>query len=291
LISGSSHIDYSNQVIRNGHSPDNDQLYDTSPARIVINYVVALTRSSLTGTVAFQMWRRGLVQAPPSHPSRATEPRRLALKLAATYLAVTGVLGAILLLTSRETTVSSTPARQPEAQAVPQPVWTTSPPPWTPATTTTTTTTTTTSSETLGFRRVITKAGMTTVVPSEWSVADCTSGNGCEQSNDPADSERFLRFGGSPSPAQPLAETQGDYEKQFAKRAGYQQLRLQPGEYHGYPAVEWEFELTVSGVRKHIRVTYWRAAGNDNFVYASSTVDGWPRTLPIYQAMLADSTP
>jgi hypothetical protein len=138
---------------------------------------------------------------------------------------------------------------------------------------------------------VIAKAGMTTVVPGDWAVITCASGNGCEQSNDPTDPQRFLRFGGSPSPAQPLAETQADYERQFAKRPGYRQLRLQPSDYHGHPAVEWEFELTISGVRKHIRVMYWRAAGNDNFVYASSTTDRWSQTLPIYQAMLADSTP
>jgi hypothetical protein len=231
------------------------------------------------------------VQAPPSHPSGATEPRRLALKLAATYLAVTGVLGAILLVTSREAPVAgSPPARQPDVQIDSQPVWTTTS--TAPRTSrTTTTTTTTTSSLTPGFQRVNAKAGMTTVVPSGWTVVDCASANGCEQSNDPADSERFLRFGGSPSPAQPLAETQGDYEKQFAKRAGYRQLRLQPGDYHGYPAVEWEFELTASGVRRHVRVMYWRAAGDDNFVYASSTADKWPQTSQIYQAMLADSTP
>lgn len=234
------------------------------------------------------------MQAPPHHPSRATEPRRLALKLAATYLAVCGVLGAILLLTSREgqAPVAGQPTSMPDVQVDSEPVWTTtSQPPRTSRTTTTTTTTTTTSSQTAGFQRVTTKAGMTTVVPSGWTVVDCASGNGCEQSNDPTDPERFLRFGGSPSPAESLAQTQGAYEKQFAKRAGYRQLRLQPGDYHGYPSVEWEFELTGSGVPRHVRVMYWRAAGNDNFVYASSTTDRWPDTSQIYQAMLADSTP
>lgn len=232
------------------------------------------------------------MQAPERHPSRATGPRQLALKVSLTYLVVAGALGTVLMLTSRDRSAAAPPPEV--AQPIrPEAAWPTTSDEPAPSFTTRTITSTAPVSNTpfAEYRQVQAKSGMTTVVPSGWAVVDCTSGNGCEQSNDPYDSERFLRFGGSPSPAEPLSRTQGEYEQQFAKRAGYQRIRLTDGTYHGYPSVEWEFELLVNGVRKHIRAQYWRADGDDNFVYASSTTDTWSQTLPVYQAMIADSKP
>ncbi|MET0136056.1 MAG: hypothetical protein ABW215_20940 [Kibdelosporangium sp.] len=213
--------------------------------------------------------------------------------LSAGYLVIAGALGTILLMTA---STETDPVQGGNAQQIPldftptvtrTPARTSSP----PSTTPTTTRTTSASALPQGFRRVSTQAGMTTVIPAGWQVVPCASGNGCEQSTDPADSERFLRFGGSPSPPTDLLSGQTTYEQQFSQRTGYQRLRFESGSYHGFPSVEWEFEWVSAGVRRHVRVLYWRAAGDDNLVYASSTSDRWPQTQPVYQAMIANSTP
>jgi hypothetical protein len=239
------------------------------------------------------------VSLSPDHPSGATGPRRLALVLSGGYLFVAGALGAVLLVTSGE---DAAPASFPAADTTGD--WqpgdyqaglgselTTSTTRTATSTTTTSTSTATTSTEPSGFQQVVSQAGMSTVVPAGWPVRSCASGNGCEQSDDPADSDRFLRFGGSPAPTVDLAVQQTSYERDFAKRPGYRRLVFQPGFHHGSPSVDWEFEWTSNGVRRHVHAMYWRANGDDNFVYASSTADRWAETADIYQAMLTTSTP
>lgn len=229
---------------------------------------------------------------PPTadHPSGAAGPRQLALMLSAGYLVVAGALGAILLVTSAEPAGSGEPSPGAVQLQTPEPTRTTSRPP-TRTISSTPTTRTSPPNAPAGFQRVITQAGMTTVIPEGWEVVPCASGNGCEQSTDPTNTNRFLRFGGSPSPAGDLLTVQGTYERQFSQRTGYQRLRFESGSYHGHASVEWEFEWTSSGVRRHVRVLYWRAEGDDNLVYASSTADSWAQMLPIYQAMTDNSTP
>jgi len=206
---------------------------------------------------------------------------------------VAGAFGTILLLTTgSEETGSATPV----IRTTIEPAWETTTtsstqPTSTRPTSTRPATTTTSVSAPDGYRRVVTNAGMTTMIPDGWPVVPCSSGNGCEQATDPVDTERFLRFGGSPSPSGSLESTQSTYERQFSQRPGYQQLRFETGSYHGFPSVEWEFEWNNSGVRRHVRVLYWRADGDDNIAYASSTADSWEQTLPLYQTMISHSTP
>lgn len=219
-----------------------------------------------------------------THPSGAT--RRLAFTLAGSYLAVAGGLGTLLLLTTNKA------PHRPQEAAQPAPVVIVTEPPTTSTTTWTTRSSTTTTTTSESVQKVAGQAGMSTAIPPGWSVHTCQSGNGCEQSDDPTDSGRFLRFGGSPSPAGDLTSVQAKYEQDFGRnRTGYQRFTLQPGSFHGYPSVEWEFEWTSSGVRRHVHVLYWRAGGADNFVYASSTVDGWATTSGIYDDMVTYATP
>jgi hypothetical protein len=210
--------------------------------------------------------------------------------LSAGYLVVAGALGAILLVTSAEPAGGGEPPGAVELQT-PTPTRTTSQPRTSRPPSRTTTTTTSPASAPTGFRRVVTQAGMTTVVPEGWPVGRCASQNGCEQSTDPANANRFLRFGGSPSPPGDLFTVQGNYERQFSQRTGYQRIRFESTSHHGHASVDWEFEWISSGVRRHVRVLYWRAEGDDNLVYASSTADTWDQMLPIYQAMTENSTP
>ncbi|MCE7008077.1 hypothetical protein LWC34_35430 [Kibdelosporangium philippinense] len=132
---------------------------------------------------------------------------------------------------------------------------------------------------------------MTTMIPDDWSLGPCERSTGCQQANDPADSGRFLRIGGSTSPSASLEKVQSEQEVAFAKRTGYQKIRFETGNYHGYPSVEWEFVWLNTGVLRHVRATYWRASGDDYIVYASSTADKWEQTLPLYETMIAHSTP
>jgi hypothetical protein len=221
------------------------------------------------------------VQPSRSHPSGRTS---LALALSAGYLVVAGAFGTILLTTGSKETGSATPVIQTTIEPAWETTTTTSAPP-------SRSRTTTSSSAPAGYRRVLTQAGMTTMIPEGWPVVPCSSGNGCEQATDPVDTERFLRFGASPSPSASLESTQSTYERQFSQRSGYRQIRFETGSYHGFPSVEWEFEWTSSGVRRHVRVMYWRADGNDNIAYASSTANRWDQTLPLYQNMISYSTP
>jgi hypothetical protein len=224
------------------------------------------------------------VHTPADHPSGATGARRLALVLSGGYLAVAGAIGAVLLATS------GSPQDAP-GEALPVAATTTTRVPTFPTSLHTTTTTTTTTPQPAGFDRTAGPGGLSTVIPAGWPVVPCASSSGCSQSDDPADPGRFLRFGGTQSPAATLHAVQSHQERQFAKRPGYQRVRFESGTYHGYPSVEWEFEWNSNGTRRHVRVTYWRAGGYDYLVYASSTLDKWPETISIYQAMIDNSLP
>jgi hypothetical protein len=232
------------------------------------------------------------VSSSPVHPSGATGPRKLALTLSSAYLVIAAAIGTVLLVTAGD----GDPASPEPSTTVGAGQWEQLPPGsdlnlGRTTTTTATTTTTTSTTTAVGYDQVQTRAGMSTVVPAGWSVAPCASGNGCEQSNDPSDTTRFLRFGGSPSPIKSLSDTQTSYERDFAKRTGYQRLTFESGSLRGYASVAWEFEWDSGGNRRHVQVMYWRANGYDYFVYASSTVDKWVATGDIFQNMLSYSTP
>lgn len=142
-----------------------------------------------------------------------------------------------------------------------------------------------------GFQRVAGPGGLVTTVPKGWTITRST-GPGAVQATDPADPERFVRYGGSTPPAQSLNESHVDYAKRFgAGKPGYVSVRLDALTYRGMPAVEWEFEHDSAAGRRHAKSLYWRVEGIEFFIYAASTSERWTDTEPIYRTMMANSTP
>jgi hypothetical protein len=142
------------------------------------------------------------------------------------------------------------------------------------------------------FQRTVGGTEMSTLIPVDWPVSPCGAGNGCMQANNPRDASQFLRFGRIPATSRSLASIETDYERTFrSTRTGYRQLKFQVGTYHGCEAVQWEFEFDSDGIQRHARGLYWRANGNDYFIYASSTTAKWSGMAEIFQTMLAESAP
>jgi hypothetical protein len=109
---------------------------------------------------------------------------------------------------------------------------------------------------------------------------------------DPADPGRFVEFGGSAVADADMLGSHQQYEHDFVPtHPGYTRLRLESATYHGFPAVDWEFEWAKSGVQRHVHILYWQTGGVEYFVYASSTAAGWGETGTIYDSMVASSTP
>jgi hypothetical protein len=141
-----------------------------------------------------------------------------------------------------------------------------------------------------GFTPVKGPNGVSTVLPTTWPVHACTIPD-CTQADDPT-STRFLRFGASPARDDPLLDAQLAYEKEFsAGRSHFQRIKLEATTNYGAPAVDWEFEYDLNGTRRHVKTLLWRAANQDNFVYASAELPLWPSTRQIYDTMLANSGP
>jgi hypothetical protein len=141
------------------------------------------------------------------------------------------------------------------------------------------------------YQRVDGADGMSTVVPAGWPSAPA-AGQGSAQATDPDDGYRFVRYGGSPAPAQDSYSVHVAYQRDFAKsHNGFQSVRLNTTDVRGATAVDWEFEWDAPEGRRHVRSIYWRAQGDEYFVYASSLVGRWPSTEPILDVMLARATP
>ncbi|WP_424189004.1 hypothetical protein ACOBQX_11640 [Actinokineospora sp. G85] len=142
-----------------------------------------------------------------------------------------------------------------------------------------------------GFQRVTGPAGLVTAIPAGWLISRAT-GPGALQATDPTDPLRYLRFGGSPAPADDLLRSHEEYEARFSPpRRDYQRLSLGTAAYRGTTAVDWEFEHeTAEGPRTHVRSMYWRAGGVEYFIYAASPATRWAETAPIYSTMIAQST-
>lgn len=203
---------------------------------------------------------------------------RLALALSAGYVVVSALLGTVLLVTSGQANQRTPPPAGRTGPALPGIG------PDAPQTTVDTQESTTV--------RTAGPGGISTVVPNGWDIVPCTNNPTCRQANDPADSSRFLRFGGSPSAAGSLYDVQSAYASAFAgTHAGYRQLRLESTTYHGFAAVVWEFEWDGDGVRRHAGALNWRTGGNDYGVYASTPATRWIETAPIFQAMVDGATP
>ena len=132
---------------------------------------------------------------------------------------------------------------------------------------------------------------MSTVVPAGWP-STRAPGPGALQATDPADANRFLRYGGSPVPDQDTYPGHVAYQRDFAKsHQAFQSIRLDETVVRGVPAVDWEFEWNAPEGRRHVHSIYWHAQGYEYFVYASSLAERWPQTEPILDVMLSHATP
>jgi hypothetical protein len=143
----------------------------------------------------------------------------------------------------------------------------------------------------VGFQAVSGPRGITTLIPTGWQ-AKPREGQAAIQATNPAEPTSFLRYGGSPSPAEPLLAVQQAAERAFRPTyAGYQLIALTPGKWRGHESVTWEFEFEAAGGRKHVNSTYWRAAGVDYVLYASALVTSWPQMKTVYTTALAATKP
>jgi hypothetical protein len=142
-----------------------------------------------------------------------------------------------------------------------------------------------------GFQAVSGPRGITTLIPTGWQ-AKLREGQAAIQATNPAESTSFLRYGGTPSPAEPLLTVQQAAERAFRPTyPGYQLITLTPGRWRGHESVSWEFEFQAPGGRKHVNSIYWRAAGVDYVLYASALVNSWPKMKTIYTTALAATKP
>jgi hypothetical protein len=142
-----------------------------------------------------------------------------------------------------------------------------------------------------GFQQVAGPAGLHTVIPAGWP-AMRTTGPGAVQATDPADTVRFVKYGGSPAPVLGIELSHIQYENGFATRAtDYRRIGLSSAHYGGHDAVEWEFEHREGASLMHVRSLYWRADGKEYFVLAAAPAPRWPQMQPIYDTMVANATP
>jgi hypothetical protein len=202
--------------------------------------------------------------------------RWLAVTCAGLYLVVSAVVGAALLATPR-------PETGPGATEVPADVAERSE--------NGITTTITTRPPPTGFQHVDGPERMRTVIPVGWRVAK-GGAPGASRAADPADSARFVGFGGAPAPSTDIAEAHAETESSFAERTtAYRRIELNRATYAGNPAVEWEYRHDDGTGTQHVRGLFWRVDGVEYFVFASAPESEWPRMRPVYDQMVAHSTP
>ncbi|EWC63387.1 hypothetical protein UO65_1273 [Actinokineospora spheciospongiae] len=143
-----------------------------------------------------------------------------------------------------------------------------------------------------GYQRTTGPNGLVTAIPAGWVVSK-SSGPAAMQATDPADPNRFVRYGGALAPATGLLESHVDYDRAFsATRPGFRRLSLGTTTYHDTLAVDWEFEHEVPGsVRTHAHSMYWRVNGIEYFIYAAAPAARWAETAPIYDTLVSQTTP
>jgi membrane protein implicated in regulation of membrane protease activity len=229
----------------------------------------------------------------------------LASIFALTYLLVSILLGVALLNAPKVAAGAAAPVASTPTIAYPDPTDNPAiPVPGTPddsGTTGTTTTTTTTRAPTTttspapfvpaGYQPVTGPAGLRTVIPAGWHPVR-TTGPGAMQATDPADADRFVKYGGSVASDLGIEPAHIQYENGFALRTpDYKRLELSSAAYDGHDAVVWEFEHRDGGAVLHVRSLYWRANGKEYFVLASAPASRWDAMAPIYNTMVANASP
>ncbi|WP_018685654.1 hypothetical protein [Actinokineospora enzanensis] len=218
-------------------------------------------------------------------PRRQLTSRWLASSLVVAYAAVSAAVGTVLLLAPKEADPQARPAPTYVYEDPPAPsigsAPSTSPHPSRVAM----------PAVPEGYQRVAGPGGLITTIPAGWTVKR-SSGPGAMQATDPADPNRYVRYGGAAMPAAGLVESHVEYERTYASaHPNFTRQSLGTTTYHGVQALDWEFEHDSPAGRRHAHSMYWRIDGVEYFVYASSTVDSWPETETIYQTMIDNATP
>lgn len=200
------------------------------------------------------------------------------MSCAALYLVVSAVVGAALLSTPRPDTRSSPPPDEP-------------PPIEDRGVRSGTDTGTTTRPAPAGFQRVTGPEMVRTVIPVGWHVAR-GGAPGAMRATDPADSGRFVGYGGAPATSEDIAAVHAENETRFAERTDdYRRIELNRANYAGHPAVEWQYEHDDGSGPQRVRALFWQVDGIEYFIYASGPQRQWQRMQPIYDEMVAHSRP
>ena len=142
-----------------------------------------------------------------------------------------------------------------------------------------------------GFERVAGPANVGTVIPTGWQVQQ-TDRSGVVHATDPAESSRFVGYGGTNVTQRDFAEAHIAGESAFAtETSDYRRIDLSTATYAGHPAVQWEYQHDDGSGLRHVRSLYWRVAGTEYVVFASGPAAEWPQMSPIYDAMVGYSRP
>lgn len=219
--------------------------------------------------------------------------RKLALIAFAANLVLCGLIGtSLLFLRARDdhaaagaptATATSSPAAEPTPTKNSEP----SPPPSTPPPTSAPPASTPAATTQI----VSGPGGLTTKIPVGWT-AKVRSGGTDAQATNPKTPTSFLRYGGSPSPARPLADVMRNAERSFSTTyPGYTLIALRPGTWRGHESVSWQFEFDTPDGRKHVESVYWRTGGHDYVLYASSLLTNWPAMKGIYTTAYNATSP
>ncbi|HEX6359240.1 hypothetical protein [Actinophytocola sp.] len=204
---------------------------------------------------------------------RSLSSRWVAWAFAATYLVVAVAVGTVL-LAAPQTNVNDAgnPATYLSDDTVPSPDATVKPAP-------------------AGFQWVEGPEGMETVIPDEWSSVSAGA-PGAMRAVDPSDPGRIVGFGGAKADSQDLVGVHVAYEERFADRTtNYRRLGLNSATYAGHKAVEWEFLHNDGRGVQRVHALYWLVGDVEYFIFASAPTEQWSRMEPVYDAMVANSTP
>lgn len=204
---------------------------------------------------------------------RSLSSRWLAACCAVGYLVVSTVLGTALLVQPAEpAVVGAMPTPNAADRGAGAATTTTLPPP-------------------TGFEQVSGPEEVQTVIPVGWRIARA-GGPGAMRATDPSDGGRFVGFGGVRTASPDLADVRTASETLFAERANdYERISLNRATYAGHEAIEWEYQHDDGSGPQHVRALYWLVDGVEYFIYASGPETQWPRMLPVYDAMVANSRP
>jgi len=137
------------------------------------------------------------------------------------------------------------------------------------------------------YQQVSGPGGLTVDVPAGWVLTGSPSVDN-EQADDPADAQRFVRFGAStPAKASQRDEILAGERTNPNIQRGYHRVQLTSLTFQGGDAVDWEFTFSKAGVTRHARGLYWRANGLGYVVYVSGPDSAWAPLQPVFDRMVA----